>query len=81
MTYEIVPMDRRTLYDTSELAANAAGLAMRVHPSEAYRWRVENTGAAWVVEVRQGDRHKGWLFDGAFMRLSDICAPAIRPLP
>lgn len=75
--YEIVPMDRRTLYTTSELAANAAGLAMQQHPSEAFRWRVEDTGAAWVVQVMKGDKPYGWLFDGVFLR--DAPPPVVIP--
>jgi len=62
----IAPMDGRTLYDSRVAAANAAGLAMPIFPDR--RFRIEHTGAAWIVEVWDAEKRLGYLFDGEYVR-------------
>lgn len=67
--YEIVSMDRRTIYNDEELAMLMATAAQKQFPGYTFGTTFHSRGA-WVVIVRndKDKQHVGWLFDGEYMR-------------
>jgi hypothetical protein len=71
--FEIVGLDRRTIYASFDLALTAAKNAQQGYNGVcAYTFGVFATGAAYAVYATGAEKeYVGWLFDGAYMREDD----------